>query len=160
MGASMGKPMNTRISGSAGLRGTRPIVRILAAFPVACFTCALGTDIAYAQTANMMWADFSDWLLAAGMAGAVLAGLAGLVSWLTGRRNQAAGRSWMTALAAAVTLVIALLNNLVHSRDAWTSVVPTGIGLSILTVIAMLITAWLASRTNPRLTLSQSGVRQ
>jgi uncharacterized membrane protein len=38
-------------------------------------------------------------------------------------------------------LTFALLNNFVHSRDAWTSVVPTGITLSALTVLAMIATA-------------------
>ena len=38
-------------------------------------------------------------------------------------------------------LVLALINNFVHSRDAWTSVVPTGLILSALTVLAMIVTA-------------------
>jgi uncharacterized membrane protein len=31
----------------------------------------------------------------------------------------------------------------VHSRDAWTSVVPTGLILSAATVVILMITAWL-----------------
>ena len=38
-------------------------------------------------------------------------------------------------------MVLALINNFVHSRDAWTSVVPAGLTLSILTVVAMIVTA-------------------
>jgi len=38
-------------------------------------------------------------------------------------------------------LVLAFFNNLVHSRDAWTSVVPTGLILSALTVAVMIVTA-------------------
>jgi uncharacterized membrane protein len=56
--------------------------------------------------------------------------------------------------------VIALFNNFVHSRDAWTSVVPVGLELSALTVFVMLVTAWLASRTKLALTAAKSGVSQ
>ena len=152
--------MNTTQSRITGRRGTHPILRILSAFPIACFTCALCTDIAYSQTANMMWADFSNWLLAAGMAGGVLAAIAGLVIWWVGYRSQSTRRTWIVAFACGMTLVIALFNNFVHSRDAWTSVVPVGLELSALTVFVMLVTAWLASRTNLALTAAKSGVSQ
>jgi uncharacterized membrane protein len=42
-------------------------------------------------------------------------------------------------------LALALWNNFIHSRDAWTSVVPTGLVMSALTVALMLVTAWLGS---------------
>ena len=43
----------------------------------------------------------------------------------------------------AVVLVLALFNSFIHSRDAWTSVVPTGLMLSAITVLVMLFTGWL-----------------
>jgi len=42
-----------------------------------------------------------------------------------------------------VVLVLALFNSFVHSRDAWTSVVPSGLILSALTVIVLLFTGWM-----------------
>jgi uncharacterized membrane protein len=116
-----------------------PILLVLASFPIACFTSALVTDLAYAQTANIMWADFSDWLLALGMAGGVLAAIAGLVDLIANRRRHVLP----VVIGSLVALALALLNNFVHSRDAWTSVVPTGLALSALTVLVVLITAWL-----------------
>ena len=65
--------MNSDISESMARRGGHSVTRILASFPIACFTCALLTDLAYVQTTNVMWTDFSSWLLAAGMAGGVVA---------------------------------------------------------------------------------------
>jgi uncharacterized membrane protein len=41
----------------------------------ACFFGTLVTDVAYWRTANVVWADFSDWLVTAG----VIAGYAALV---------------------------------------------------------------------------------
>ena len=44
-----------------------PIHPMLVPFPIACFIGALLTDIAYARTADIMWANFSAWLLAVGI---------------------------------------------------------------------------------------------
>ena len=154
--------MNSDISESTARRGGHPILRTLVAFPIACFTCALLTDIAYAQTANIMWADFSAWLLAVGLAGGVVAAIAGLVSLLANRRAGTQRSAWPIALGSLLVLVIAGFNNLVHSRDAWTSVMPTGLALSAITVVAMLATAWLAARAGHRrgVAVSYAGVRQ
>ena len=54
-----------------------PIHPMLVPFPFACFTGALITDVAYWKTAEMMWADFSAWLLFAELVMGVLAALAG-----------------------------------------------------------------------------------
>lgn len=154
--------MNSDISESTARRGDHPILRILASFPIACFTCALLTDLAYVQTTNVMWTDFSAWLLAAGMAGGVVAAIAGLVSWLTHRRDRAQRPAWSLVLGSLLVLVIAFLNNLVHSRDAWTSVMPTGLALSFVTVLLILATTWLASSAGRRRSVAMpySGVRQ
>jgi len=139
-----------------------PVLRLLAAFPIACFTCALFTDIAYVQTANVMWADFSDWLLAVGMAGGVVAAVVGLLGLMTNRRGRTQRFNWSVALGSVVVLVIALFNNFVHSRDAWTSVMPTGLALSAATVLAVLVTAWLAANAGRRRSMAvpYSGVHQ
>ena len=137
-----------------------PLLLILAAFPVACFSCALATDIIYAITADMMWSDFSDWLLAAGMAFGVLAAIAGLVDIIRNRRARTARRVVPLAIGSVVILALGFVNNLFHSRDAWTSVVPIGLTLSVLTVLAILVTAWLAAGTTRRVARVQySGVR-
>lgn len=126
-------------------RAGRPVLLALLSVTVTCFAGALATDITYASTANMMWADFSAWLLAAAMVGSVLA----LIVWGIGlaieRRGRSARPAWPAVGGAVVVLVLGFLDNLVHSRDGWTSVVPAGLSLSVLTVLAMLVTGWLGS---------------
>lgn len=122
-----------------------PIHSMLVPFPIVCFTGALLTDIAYARSADMMWADFSAWLLAVGGVMGALAAIAGLVDFLGNRQVRAQRPAWPHMLGNVVVLVLALFNNFVHSRDAWTSVVPTGLILSALTVAVMLVTAWLGA---------------
>lgn len=142
--------MNSDVFEATARRDRQPILRTLASFPIACFTCALLTDICYVQTANIMWVNFSAWLLAAGMAGGVVAAVAGLVSWMARRRDRTQRPVWPIAVGSLVVLTVAFLNNLVHSRDAWTSVMPVGLALSVVTVLLMLATAWLASSAGQR----------
>ncbi|WGS17950.1 MULTISPECIES: DUF2231 domain-containing protein [unclassified Bradyrhizobium] len=122
---------------------THPIHPMLVPFPIVCFVGALITDIAYWQTAQMMWADFSAWLLFAGLVLGVLAAIAGLIDFLGSRRIRELAPAWLHMVGNAVVLLLALFNSFVHSRDAWTSVVPTGLVLSVLTVLVMLFTGWL-----------------
>lgn len=127
---------------------THPIVRTLAAFPIVCFTCALLTDIVYVQTMQMMWADFSAWLLAVGMAGGVLAGVAAILNLLLTRNHGFVRPVWPIVIGSVLVLIVAFFDNLVHSRDAWTSVMPWGLALSGVTVLLMIVTAVLAFRTS------------
>ena len=148
--------MNSDVPGYAVPIARHPLLHILVAFPIACFTAALLTDIAYAQTANIMWADFSDWSLALGMLMAVLAAIVGLVGLVANRRLLRTRPVLPLVIGGLVVLVLAAFNNLVHSRDAWTSVVPIGLLLSALTVIVMAVTAWLGA---PRMVSAAPVVR-
>ena len=153
--------MNSDIPQSPAGRAGHPIVGMLTSFPIVCFTGALLTDIAYVQTTNVMWTNFSAWLLAVGMAAGVMAAIVGLIVWIAGRLGRTPRSAWTFTLGGLLTLVIAFVNNLVHSRDGWTSVMPTGLALSVATVVVMLATAWLASGRRHRraVAMSSPGVR-
>ncbi|WP_249158685.1 DUF2231 domain-containing protein [Bradyrhizobium tropiciagri] len=123
--------------------GTHPIHPMLVPFPIACFVGTLATDIAYWRTTEMMWADFSAWLLFAGLIMGGFAALAGLIDFLSNRLIRGLPYAWFHMAGNAIVMLLALFNAFVHSRDAWTSVVPTGLVLSVLTVLIMLCTGWL-----------------
>jgi uncharacterized membrane protein len=120
-----------------------PIHPMLVPFPIVCFVGALVTDIAYASTAEMMWADFSAWLLVVGMITGVLAGIGGLIDLLRNRLIRAQGRAWLHMIGNIIVLLLALFNTLIHTRDAWTSVVPIGLVLSVIVVLILCFTTWL-----------------
>lgn len=130
--------VTTRLPGTAGL----PLLHILAAFPLALFTGALATDIAYSQTAVIMWSDFSAWLLLFAEMFGVAAGLVGVAVLIANRKLPRARPIWPVVAGAVSVLVIGFFDNLVHSRDAWTSVVPTGLTLSAINVLLILAVAW------------------
>jgi uncharacterized membrane protein len=123
--------------------GGHPIHTLLVPIPITCFVGTFITDLVYWRTANMMWANMSAWLLFVGLAVSVLAVLAGLADFLGDRRVRALRPAWIHGLGNALALVLAIFNFFIHSRDAYTSVVPTGLILSGLVVLILLVTAWM-----------------
>jgi uncharacterized membrane protein len=90
----------------------------------------------------MQWANFSMWLLTIGLVVSAFAVLAGLADWLGDRRIRRLRASWIHAGGNALALALSVVNAFVHSRDAYTSVAPTGLTLSAIVVIILLVTGW------------------
>lgn len=127
--------------------GGVPVHAMLASFPIACFTGALITDIAYVKSDGLVqWANFSQWLLAFGEFLGILAGICGLIDLLGNAQDVRPRGAWLHMAGSATVLTLGLFNNLVHARDGWTGVVPTGITLSAITVAVVAVTAFLGLR--------------
>ncbi|MBV8769172.1 MAG: DUF2231 domain-containing protein [Hyphomicrobiales bacterium] len=133
----MGTPQSTMSIGK------HPIHPMLVPFPIACLVGTLFSDLAYWRTMDIMWADFSAWLVTIGVILGVLAAIAGLIDFLGNRLIRAQAPAWPHVIGNVVVLLLSVVNALVHSRDAWTSVVPTGLILSALSVVILLFTGWL-----------------
>jgi uncharacterized membrane protein len=121
----------------------QPIHPMLMPIPIACFIGVLLTDLTYWWSAEMMWANFSAWLVTVGVIVGVLAAVFGLIDFLSSRSIRAQKPAWPQAIGNIVLLILATLNMFVHSRDAWTSVVPWGLALSAATVLILIFTAWM-----------------
>ena len=136
-------PLRDNPPSTASVAG-HPIHVMLVPFPIVCFTLTLFTDIAYWQSGgNIMWQNFSAWLLFAGLVFGVLAALAGAIDFLASRRVRAQRPAWPHAIGNVIALLLALANSFVHARDGWTAVVPWGLVLSAVTVALLLVTMWL-----------------
>jgi uncharacterized membrane protein len=116
---------------------------MLVPFPIACFVGALVTDLAYWRTLDVLWERFSIWLIAAGLIVAGLAVIAGVIDLAVGRRIRTL--AWPHAVGYALALALSLINAFIHSRDGYTAVVPTGLMLSGLVVVILLVTGWMGS---------------
>jgi uncharacterized membrane protein len=117
-----------------------PLHPLLIPIPLTCFVGTLLTDIAYSRTAEMMWADFSAWMVSAGVVLGYLALIAGIID-LAGRRFAGTrGAIWIYVIGNILALVVATFDMLIHTRDAWTSVVPWGLGLSAVTSVVLALT--------------------
>ena len=126
---------------TATLRG-RPLHAMLVPIPIACFAATLITDVVYWRTASMMWANMSAWLLLIGLVVSVFAVAAGLLDFAGDRRIRELRAAWIHGIGNGAALVLSILNALVHTRDAYTSVVPAGLILSALVVAILLVTGW------------------
>jgi uncharacterized membrane protein len=113
----------------------------------------LATDLVYWWTADIMWADFSDWLVSAGVIVGWVTAIIALIEVFalrSARFRQGSG-GYASALVVAlvvIALILATFDMLVHTRDAWTSVVPWGVILSAAVVALVLITAYMSRITD------------
>lgn len=109
---------------------------LLNPLPSGFFVAALIFDILYVRTAVTLWNKGAAWLIVFGLLLAVIPRFVNLAQvWITSRRlARPADRLdfWLNLLA----IVAAIFNAFVHSRDAY-AVVPTGVWLSVCTVILL-----------------------
>jgi uncharacterized membrane protein len=119
-----------------------PFYALLGSFPIACFIGAFVTDIVYWRSMSFMWETFSVWLLAAGLVAAALAVIVAMIGLIVSRRIRQQGPTRTMALGYVLVIVLSLINVFVHSRDGYTAVVPTGIILSGIVVLIVMVMGW------------------
>ena len=131
-----------------GIAG-HPIYSALLPIPIVCFAGAFVTDLAYSRAPDMMWLDFSSWLLLAGLVAGGIAGAVLIVELIRARHART------TALMVHFGLLLAawileVFNSFVHTRDGWTAVVPTGLILSAVATVISLAAGWFWQSANAR----------
>jgi uncharacterized membrane protein len=122
--------------------GGRPVHAMLVPIPIVCFVATLITDIVYWQTAAMLWADMSAWLLLVGLIVSLFAAPAGMIDFFGDPRIRKLRAAWIHGAGNVTALILSIFNCLIHTRDAYTSVVPSGLILSALVVLILLVTGW------------------
>lgn len=118
---------------------THPLYPAVLPIPIICFAGALITDLAYIASAEMMWLDFSSWLLLAGLIGGGVAGVLLIVELVRSHDRRALLPHFLLLLAA---WVVEVFNSFIHARDGWTAVVPTGLSLSIVATVLCVLAGW------------------
>lgn len=108
---------------------------LVLAFPVALFTQAMLTDIAYLQTTELQWSNFSAWAIVGGL---VFGGIAFLWSLLEVIRVRSVSRILYSTLLLLMCL-LGLVNAFKHSQDGWSSVGTLGMTLSVLCCLLAVI---------------------
>jgi uncharacterized membrane protein len=115
-----------------------PVYLLLFPVPVVCFLAAVITDIAYAASEFLMWLNFSQWLIAAGLAFGAIAAVALLVEFFASSTIRSSGLGWAHLVLFYAALIVELFNAFVHTVDGWTAVVGTGMALSIVGAVLAL----------------------
>ena len=116
---------------------------ILLSFPIALFTTALASDVAYLNTSEIQWTNFASWAIAGAdfFGGLVLAWA--LIEWVAKLRRPASRDRLVYLAVVAVMWVVGLVNAFHHARDGWSSVGTTGLVLSVVTTLLALVAGWL-----------------
>jgi uncharacterized membrane protein len=111
-------------------------------FAFVCFVLVLLTDLGYYRTANLMWLNFSTWLLLAGLIFGGIALVAGLIDLFLPRT-----RIFRPLLAQVIIFLLILafsvLSSFVHAADGWTAIMPYGLGLSAGIVVLVVFSVFL-----------------
>lgn len=134
--------MDTPLPRSTARLAGHPIHPMLVPFPIAFLTGALLTDVAYIAWGGK-WAYASSWLIAAGIAGALLAAVFGLIDFLSEPRIRRLRPAWWHLGGNSTAVVLSVINLLVHNRDGALAVIPAGITLSALVVALLLFNGWM-----------------
>ena len=117
---------------------TAAIFNVLDPIPFGLFVGTLVFDIIYFKTGYNLWVKGAAWLVSLGLVVAIVPQLINLaLVWFSRRRVRSSGQVinfWLNVAA----IVAALFNAFVHSRDAY-AVMPGGLWLSVITVLAMAI---------------------
>jgi Predicted membrane protein len=121
-----------------------PLHALLLGFPIALFTFALFTDIAFLRTAQIQWSNFSAWLITGALVFGGIVGLFALVELALAWRRGAGRPMLVYVVLLALAWVLGLVNAFKHSQDGWSSVGALGLILSILCTLLSLAAGWMA----------------
>ncbi|PSJ56204.1 DUF2231 domain-containing protein [Pseudaminobacter soli (ex Li et al. 2025)] len=97
---------------------------------------ALFTDYMYFSNSLIQWSNFSTWLILGGLVLALVAAIFLLIDIFVGRAGKI---RWLDFALLSVAAILSIFNELVHTRDGWTTVVPTGITLSAIVAVLLVI---------------------
>lgn len=126
------------------LRPLHPLHAILLSFPFPLFLGTLFSDIAYARTYQIQWANFAQWLNAGGLLAGGLVLLWALVGLLR-RHGRDDRRRVVYFVLVLAMMAFGFWNALAHAKDAW-AMMPEGLWLSVLSTILAFFASWVGFR--------------
>ena len=122
-----------------------PLHAVLLASTIPLFLGAMLSDIAYYQTYEIQWSNFSSCLIAGRLVFAGLALLCGVIGLFHAEGRGDRGVIYIVLLLAA--WIMGFINALVHAKDAWATM-PMGLILSV--IVTLLVCAATAVRFSSR----------
>jgi len=137
----MENPSTRNPASTANVAG-HPLHPILITLPIGLFVGVLLFDLVYWQTGNETFATGALWLLGAGILGAALAAITGIVDFLGDGRIRNLSDAWQHAIGNVIMVLLQLFSFYERYRYGTSAVVPLGLSLSFIAVILMLFTGW------------------
>ena len=134
---AMGNPKST-----VSIAG-HPIHPMLVPFPIAFFVATVACDLMFYRSVDTMWVTATVWLLGAGVIMALLAALAGFTDFLGDSRIRALSVAWWHLLGNLTLVLVEAFNWYRRYQFGPDAVLPTGLALSVIAVLILLVTGWL-----------------
>ncbi len=131
----------------AGARSTaaiagHPLHPMLVPLPIGFLVGALLADLGLLASSDPFWARGAFWLIAAGIVGALLAAVFGLIDFLTIERARSTPMGWIHLVGNLTVVGLAVVNLAVRWSAPAASALPWGLVLSAVTVGLLLVTGW------------------
>ena len=126
----------TRHSGTA----LHPLHAFFLSAMVPLFIGVLLNDYAYWSSYELQWKNFASWMLIGALVFNGLAWLGSIVSLV--RADKRMGKPIIYFLLLLATFILGIINSFIHAKDVWASM-PTGLILSVITVILACIATWI-----------------
>ena len=137
-------------SGTVAAIGRHPLHPLLVPLPIGFLVGALVADITFAATADTFCARGAFWLLVGGLVTGLIAGLAGMVELLGVPRARAMTMAWVHGLGNVLALVVTFVSILLRWGDPAGPAASTGLVLSVIVVVILLVTGWLGGELSYR----------
>jgi uncharacterized membrane protein len=122
--------------------GGHPIHPMLIPFPITCLVGAFVTDLLFLHFGSDGFANTSKWLLAFGIATALLAATFGLIDFMGDDRIRRLGHALQHMIANVAAVVVAAINLAIRLGDETANVASLGVYLSGVTVLILLFSGW------------------
>ena len=135
-----------------------PLHPLLVTIPVGLFVAALVSDIVFVTDGSHGWAVASRWLLGGGLAGALLAALAGFADFAGNARIRELRDAWLHLFANLTMVLIQGVNLILRLPDAEVAG-SIGIVLSGAAVLILLFSGWKGGELVFRHGVGQTGPR-
>lgn len=119
-----------------------PLHPMIVPFPIAFLVGALATDITYKSTLNPMWADFSKWLLLAGIVMGAFAAVLGLIDF-TGIKRARSATGWVHMAGNVLVMALSVISLMLRWNAPVDGLESGGFVLSIIVSLLLVGTGWL-----------------
>lgn len=127
-----------------------PIHPMIIPFPIAFLVGALVTDIIYVMQDQIAWAQFSYWLILAGLITGAVAAIFGLIDFIALEQARRHKAGWLHFLGNGVVLLLALVNLLLRNPGGSEGIMPWGLTLSVIIALLLVVTGWLGGELSYR----------
>lgn len=118
----------------------QPLHAFFLAGIVPLFIGVLLNDYTYWSSYELQWKNFASWMLIGALVFNGLALLGSILSLVRADKRMGTPVAYFLLLLA--TFVLGLINSFIHAKDVWASM-PTGLILSVITVILACTATWI-----------------